>query len=246
MQRVHHNTTLTYRDSWPSFFLGRGGTGGNLHVDMFGSSFWMAVFEGRKHWKFVDEGQRHLLYVYSPHLHARALVGWWLVGLACPRWGSSLVHSESRLGIGFLWLHSRSNRGIIHVLMLTDHTFHVDQCRYENRPTNDFPGVDLFNPDYERFPLLRHVRTFDIILEPGDLLFVPGSSPHQVRNVEGEKCTSSFLLHTFAPVMYLSLSLVFHCTCVFGVPRSWRSKSSRSVRFILKRMSRCCKLLRAL
>mmetsp|Transcript_35730 Transcript_35730/g.93401 ORF Transcript_35730/g.93401 Transcript_35730/m.93401 type:complete len:818 (+) Transcript_35730:154-2607(+) len=119
LQKVHPNITLTYRDSWPSFFLGRGGTGGNLHVDMFGSSFWMAVFEGRKHWRFADEGQRHLL--------------------------------------------------------------------YEHRPTNDFPDVDLFNPDYERFPLLRHVRTFDVVLEPGDLLFVPGSSPHQVRNVEGSK-----------------------------------------------------------
>jgi hypothetical protein len=117
MQRVNHNITLTYRDSWPSFFLGRGATQANLHIDMFGSSFWMAVFEGKKHWRFVDGSQRHLL--------------------------------------------------------------------YENRPTNDFPDVDLFNPDYERFPLLRHVRTFDVVLEPGDLLFVPGGSPHQVRNVEG-------------------------------------------------------------
>eukprot|EP00040_Diaphanoeca_grandis_P013501 m.68239 g.68239 ORF g.68239 m.68239 type:complete len:857 (+) comp23935_c0_seq1:207-2777(+) len=116
MQLVSHDLQLEYRDSWPSFFLGKANTTANLHVDMFGSSFWMAVFQGRKHWRFVDESQRGLL--------------------------------------------------------------------YENRPTNDFPDVDLFNPDYEKFPLLRHVRTFDVILEPGDLIFVPGGSPHQVRNLD--------------------------------------------------------------
>jgi len=116
MQHVTHDMKLQYRDSWPSFFLGRANTTANLHVDMFGSSFWMAVFQGRKHWRFVDESQRGLL--------------------------------------------------------------------YENRATNDFPDIDLFNPDYEKYPLLRHVRTFDVILEAGDLLFVPGGSPHQVRNLD--------------------------------------------------------------
>ena len=38
MQRVDHKTTLTYRDSWPSFFLGKGDTVANLHVDMFGTA----------------------------------------------------------------------------------------------------------------------------------------------------------------------------------------------------------------
>lgn len=115
MQRVPPETPLTYRDSWPSFFLGRNGTRANLHVDMFGSSFWMALFKGRKHWRFVDESERALL--------------------------------------------------------------------YEDRHTHNFPGVDLFEPDYERFPLLRHVRVFDVVLQPGELLFVPGGSPHQVANV---------------------------------------------------------------
>lgn len=68
---------------------------------MFGSSFWMAVFKGKKHWRFVDEAQRGLL--------------------------------------------------------------------YEHRPTNDFPGINLFEPDYDKYPLLRHVRTFDVVLNPGDL-----------------------------------------------------------------------------
>ena len=37
-----------YRDSWPSLFLSPAGITSELHVDAFGSNFWMALFQGRK------------------------------------------------------------------------------------------------------------------------------------------------------------------------------------------------------
>ena len=37
-----------YRDSWPSLFLSPAGVTSELHVDAFGSNFWMALFQGRK------------------------------------------------------------------------------------------------------------------------------------------------------------------------------------------------------
>ena len=37
-----------YRDSWPSLFIAPAGITSELHVDAFGSNFWMALFEGRK------------------------------------------------------------------------------------------------------------------------------------------------------------------------------------------------------
>ena len=37
-----------YHDSWPSLFIAPKGLCSELHVDAFGSNFWMALFEGRK------------------------------------------------------------------------------------------------------------------------------------------------------------------------------------------------------
>ena len=37
-----------YRDSWPSLFIAPAGLHSDLHVDAFGSNFWMALFQGRK------------------------------------------------------------------------------------------------------------------------------------------------------------------------------------------------------
>lgn len=37
-----------YRESWPSLFIAPAGLHSDLHVDGFGSNFWMALFQGRK------------------------------------------------------------------------------------------------------------------------------------------------------------------------------------------------------
>jgi histone arginine demethylase JMJD6 len=34
-----------YRDSWPSLFVGPASARGAMHIDAFGSNFWMALFE---------------------------------------------------------------------------------------------------------------------------------------------------------------------------------------------------------
>lgn len=41
-------TGTLYRDSWPSLFIAPTGISSGLHVDAFGSNFWMALFQGRK------------------------------------------------------------------------------------------------------------------------------------------------------------------------------------------------------
>lgn len=45
-------------------------------------------------------------------------------------------------------------------------------------------GVDAFDLDYEKFPLLKLTSPIECVLEAGDLLYVPGGSPHQVTNLE--------------------------------------------------------------
>ena len=43
-----------YKSSWPSLFVAPKGTVSDLHIDAFGSHFWMALFTGRKKWTFFD------------------------------------------------------------------------------------------------------------------------------------------------------------------------------------------------
>jgi hypothetical protein len=46
LQRTNEGSL--YRDSWPSLFVAPAGITSELHVDAFGSNFWMALFQGRK------------------------------------------------------------------------------------------------------------------------------------------------------------------------------------------------------
>eukprot|EP01147_Barroeca_monosierra_P009229 gene9229-1513_t len=39
-----------YKDAWPSLFIGNRGVCSDLHIDAFGSSFWMYLAEGVKRW----------------------------------------------------------------------------------------------------------------------------------------------------------------------------------------------------
>ena len=56
-----------YRDSWPSLFVAPEGACSELHVDTFGSNFWMALFCGRKRWTFFDADALAPLYPNYRH-----------------------------------------------------------------------------------------------------------------------------------------------------------------------------------
>jgi hypothetical protein len=56
-----------YRDSWPSLFVSPAGITSELHVDAFGSNFWMALFQGKKRWVFFPPEDTPLLYPTYTH-----------------------------------------------------------------------------------------------------------------------------------------------------------------------------------
>lgn len=47
-----------------------------------------------------------------------------------------------------------------------------------------FSPVDVENLDYIRFPLLRDVKIIEVVLEPGEALFIPVGWWHQVRSLD--------------------------------------------------------------
>lgn len=118
LQRVPPDVAgnLTYRDTWPSLFLQPGGTRSGLHVDSFGSNFFLALLRGRKKWVFFDREEMPLL--------------------------------------------------------------------YPNYLSQGFAMSDAMEPDYDRFPNLRHATRHIAEIGPGDVVFVPAGSAHQVNNLE--------------------------------------------------------------
>ena len=54
--------THMYTHSWPSLFIGSDQAQSDLHVDGFGSNFWMYLFRGEKKWTFFDKKATALLY----------------------------------------------------------------------------------------------------------------------------------------------------------------------------------------
>jgi len=48
----------------------------------------------------------------------------------------------------------------------------------------NFSRVDIENPDYARFPKLRGVPQLSVVVEPGELLYIPRMWWHHVRSLE--------------------------------------------------------------
>ena len=111
-----------YRNSWPSLFLSAKGSVSKLHVDAFGSNFWMYLFKGRKKWTFFPKDITNSLR---------------------PKYYESL-----------------------------DPVFELD----------------LNNGS---IPEATKNQACEVILDAGELLFVPYGSPHQVENLEDSLAISS-------------------------------------------------------
>jgi hypothetical protein len=47
-----------------------------------------------------------------------------------------------------------------------------------------FSPIDPANPDYNRYPLYRNVRSIDVILHPGEVIFLPVGWWHYVKGLE--------------------------------------------------------------
>ncbi|KRF84388.1 bifunctional peptidase and arginyl-hydroxylase JMJD5 isoform X1 [Drosophila virilis] len=53
---------------------------------------------------------------------------------------------------------------------------------HESEFLNNTSQIDAAKPDFERFPLLRRVRFYELLLQPGDCLYLPPKWWHYVRS----------------------------------------------------------------
>eukprot|EP01123_Difflugia_compressa_P010045 TRINITY_DN3556_c0_g1_i1.p1 TRINITY_DN3556_c0_g1~~TRINITY_DN3556_c0_g1_i1.p1 ORF type:complete len:528 (+),score=76.90 TRINITY_DN3556_c0_g1_i1:113-1696(+) len=55
---------------------------------------------------------------------------------------------------------------------------------YPNPGQNTFLIDDIFDVDPRIYPLVGIAKIWEAVLEPGDMIFVPGGSAHQIRNLD--------------------------------------------------------------
>jgi hypothetical protein len=111
-----------YSSSWPSLFVSPEGTISDLHIDAFGSNFWMALFSGSKKWTF-----------FRPQVSSQLR----------PRFIDSF-----------------------------DPVF----------------DIDLTTASGQKVAIGLGPAT--VVLQPGQVLFVPAGSPHRVENLESSVAVS--------------------------------------------------------
>jgi ribosomal protein L16 Arg81 hydroxylase len=64
--------------------------------------------------------------------------------------------------------------------------FHPDDSAFLYRfAFNTHTPIDVANPDFEKFPALKYVNGWDITLQPGETLFMPGGFWHYIEYTDG-------------------------------------------------------------
>jgi hypothetical protein len=53
-----------------------------------------------------------------------------------------------------------------------------------------FSEVDLFNIDYGKFPDMRYVKVMEVVVEPGETVFLPVGWWHAVESLDRSISTS--------------------------------------------------------
>ena len=59
----------------------------------------------------------------------------------------------------------------------------LDTPRLYNH-NNVFSPIDLDRPDFNRYPLFRGVKVLDVVVEPGETMFLPLAWWHQVVSLD--------------------------------------------------------------
>jgi hypothetical protein len=81
--------------------------------------------------------------------------------------------------------------------------------RAERRPYN-YTNADPHKLDDPNFPLFKYARRYEILLEPGDVLYFPSHLWHQVENVEGGTSVAYKIVHIPTSIRSsLPLTLLF-------------------------------------
>lgn len=94
------------------------------------------------------------------------------------------LHKDNHVGFDysdniFAQIHGRKRA----VLASPDQD-HLMYPRTKEQGAHWHSQVDWEKPDYDRFPLFRHVVLQETVIQPGELLFIPGNYWHSLRSLD--------------------------------------------------------------
>ena len=81
-------------------------------------------------------------------------------------------------------------------------------------PFNTYSLVNIDEPDYRKYPALKYVKGYEVLLEPGDSVFIPSGYWHYMTYLEGSfsvsyRKLSPFLGHSVGGLINLALYMPF-------------------------------------
>ena len=97
--------------------------------------------------------------------------------------------------------------------------------------------VDVENPDYEKYPAMQFLEGYEVIMEHGDMLFIPAGVWHYMNYLEGGYALS---VRSFDPSPFTKAKGIFNITALrtfddvmkknFGA-KWWNYKNEKATRF---------------
>lgn len=68
---------------------------------------------------------------------------------------------------------------------------------------------EVFNPDFEQFPDLCKAEVHEVVLQAGEVIYIPNAAPHGARNLER---TIAVTANFFSPYDEWQVKMLDHCT----------------------------------
>ena len=65
----------------------------------------------------------------------------------------------------------------------TPYMYRTAASRTGRHAQGNFSAVDVENPDFDQFPDFRNATAYDVVLAPGDFVFIPAKCWHYVRSL---------------------------------------------------------------
>mmetsp|Transcript_12794 Transcript_12794/g.38373 ORF Transcript_12794/g.38373 Transcript_12794/m.38373 type:complete len:385 (+) Transcript_12794:218-1372(+) len=155
---------------WPSIMMGQRGSRSELHYDQAGLPFWMSVLRGRKLFRVLPATE-------NTHIVNVSSKGDWAIpspGASGVTFTDSILSEYVGEGSGYLFSA-------------------LPRLPFES-------ALPAGGPHFGRFPRLCSAVVHQGVIEPGDVIFIPPSSPHAAVNLDDTIAfTSNFLSVTDDP-----------------------------------------------
>ena len=116
------------------------------------------------------------------------------------------LHKDHHIGFDYADNIFAQIRGRKRTVLVSPDQDHLMYARPKEQGAHWHSQVDWENPDFDRFPLFRHVTLLETVVGPGELLFIPGNYWHSLRSLDPSISVSCWWrVHRIADVVVTAI-----------------------------------------